>query len=125
MGIRALAERRPLSTTERAVTEALLLRPFPGRDELLRQLSFASVWGECECGCPTIDVSIPAEAGLPAPLADGIVAEDGGETDQGDRFDLLLWVRAGYLSTLEVVVYGVNTPNTLSPDALERFTGMT
>jgi hypothetical protein len=45
---------RPLSDIERGVIARLLAVPFPGRDELRAQLPFATVGGQCGCGCATV-----------------------------------------------------------------------
>ena len=50
---------RPLRERERALLSILLSADFPGCEELRVQAAVASVAGECECGCGTIDPSEP------------------------------------------------------------------
>lgn len=50
---------RLLRERERALLDFLLSADFPGCEELRVQAAVASVAGRCECGCGTIDPSVP------------------------------------------------------------------
>jgi hypothetical protein len=54
---------RSLRDDERALLDFLLSADFPGRDELRKQADTASVVGECQCGCGTIELQV--KPGLP------------------------------------------------------------
>jgi hypothetical protein len=87
---------------------SFLLEPeFPGVEALRRQAATARVVRRCECGCATIDLaSAPA-----APSAEGVrepnaVEARGRARDDGrPPPDLILFVRDGRLSSVEIVSY--------------------
>jgi hypothetical protein len=112
MGIVQLDEPRPLNDAERAILDALLTPEFPGSAQLWSQMPDAVVVGRCDCGCPTVNISVAktaprSDAALNGPLApyEGRVAPLSDEPVG----DLLLFVNDGYMSSLEYVFY-TDTP---------------
>ena len=96
------AARRPLTTTERALLDALLDHEFDGVEELRAQARRATASTGCECGCVTIDLHVPEDVPVssatgPAPV-EGTVVDAAGEPIGG----VLLFVRHGRISGLEV-----------------------
>ena len=57
-----LDEPRPLNGPERSVLGTLLAPDFPGSAQLRSQMPEAMVVGVCDCGCPTVDISVPRTA---------------------------------------------------------------
>jgi hypothetical protein len=97
-----VTDRRPLTTTERALLDALLDPEFEGVAELRVQAGSASASTGCECGCVTIDLHVPdglpvSSAASPAPL-EGTVVDAEGEPIGG----VLIFVEHGRLAGLEV-----------------------
>jgi hypothetical protein len=94
--------RRPLTTTERALLDALLDDEFDGVAELRVQAPHASASTGCECGCVTIDLHVPDD--LPISSAAGTASIEGTVVD-GDGTPLggaLLFIEDGRLAGLEV-----------------------
>jgi len=94
--------RRPLTTTERALVDALLDHDFDGAAELRAQVDRATASTGCECGCVTIDLHVPDDAPVspvvaPSPV-EGTVVDAAGEPIGG----VLLFVEHGRLAGLEV-----------------------
>jgi hypothetical protein len=99
-----LTNPRPLSDAEKKITLLLLSREFPGAQELRAQVDHAQVVGECDCGCPTIDIevaeaaprSLPQSGAGPLPY-EGSVASDGEDPAGG----IILFSSNGYINSLE------------------------
>jgi hypothetical protein len=92
---------------EAEVLSFLLEPEFPGVEALRRQAETARVVRQCECGCATIDLATdPA-----APAAEGVrepnVVEARGRARDDGRPppELILFVRDGRLSSVEIVSY--------------------
>jgi hypothetical protein len=102
---------RSLATEERAVLDLLLALDFPGAGALRRQVDKAEVVGRCDCGCPSIHISVP-EAVPSAALPDGVVPAELRVTPVGDEpeGDVILFVRNGRLDYLEYVFYTDDPP---------------
>ncbi|MFQ1003561.1 hypothetical protein [Modestobacter sp. SSW1-42] len=101
---------RPLTTTERALLDALLAHDFTGADLLRAQLDEATATPGCTCGCGTIDLHVPAtapSAGVagPAPVEGTVTGPDGRPTG-----GVLLFVEDGRLARLDVTSYGDPLP---------------
>jgi hypothetical protein len=96
---------RPLSDIERGVIARLLAVPFPGRDELRAQLPFATVGGQCSCGCATVNLAVN-RAVAPAPVLSG--APVSADISDGEFYAgiVLLVDGEGYVSCLEVYSIG-------------------
>jgi hypothetical protein len=93
-------DERYLSREEQAVILALLAQDIPGAEELRAQVPSAVVTGCCGCGCAT--VNLRPGAGSPAlntPVQDSVLVSAHTRT-RGDG--VLLFVKDGYLSCLEI-----------------------
>ena len=107
-----LLQPRPLRGQERALLEFLLSADFPGNDRLLSQSAKVEVVRECDCGCGTVNFR-GAESAPQARVREPIPVEA-----YGDGVEVLLFVRGGYLRSLEVVHHG--DPGFGSYPALEK-----
>ena len=101
--MRSIQPRR-LASEERALLEFLLSAEFFGREELRAQLPRVEVTGTCECGCGTVDLTVKGQA------ARAICREPIPVEARGAGLDVLLFVRDGLLSSLEIVSYGDARP---------------
>jgi hypothetical protein len=90
---------RPLRQDEKVLLAFLLSADFPGCDVLRMQAESTTVVGECECGCGTIGL----EVGHGLPTA-GLVKPHRLEA-YGKMIDVLLFVRNGFLGSLEIVFH--------------------
>jgi hypothetical protein len=92
-----------LDPAEREVLRALLdYADFKARDALLAQIDDARVVGRCGCGCATVDLQVespPVVEALSSPLPNeaNVIGTDGEEIG-----GVLVFVKDGRLSTLEV-----------------------
>lgn len=95
----------PLSDAEKKVLLHLLSPDFPGVEELRVQVDHAEVVGECDCGCPTIDIGV-AQSAAPRSLRlsgtgplpyEGYAASDEGDPAGG----IILFCSDGFISGLE------------------------
>jgi hypothetical protein len=104
---------RSLATEERAVLDLLLALYCPEVSALRHQLDKAEVVGRCDCGCPSIHISVP-EAVPSGALPDGVVPAELRVTPVGDEpeSDVILFVRNGRLDYLEYVFYTDDPPRT-------------
>ena len=101
---------------EREALSLLLAADFPGVEQLREQAKAASVAGHCACGCATIDFSIDAAEARPASSREPIPVEAQTRDLHGDApFELLLFVRDGWLVGLEIVYYGDEIPTEFPP----------
>ena len=99
-----LSQPRSLKPEERLLIEFLLSADFPERDDLKQQMDRVEVIEECDCGCGTADLRIK-EVGTDAIGCEQIVVEA-----YGNDVDVLLFVRSGLLSSLEIVDHGDSRP---------------
>lgn len=95
---------RELRKSERALIEFLLTADFPGRNELREQLDHVEVVWVCDCGCGTVNLRVRdfrkrAAAKEPIPVE-----------ARGSGFDVILFVRDGFLNSLEIVDHGDSRP---------------
>ncbi|HEY0687440.1 MAG TPA: hypothetical protein VGD71_00230 [Kribbella sp.] len=104
------AARSP-GTEERAVLDLLLALDFPEVSALRHQADKAEVVGRCDCGCPSIHISVPGVVPSAA-LPDGVVPAELRVTPMGDEpeSDVILFVRNGRLDYLEYVFYTDDPP---------------
>lgn len=90
---------RPLEARERELIEVLLGAAGAAGGRYLGQLETAEAQGACGCGCPSINLTVNGRVadGNPRPLvmADGVAPG-------GTAVSIILWVRGGKLSGLEV-----------------------
>lgn len=94
---------RPLSAAERNALVAVLSHAdFAGRADLLEQVDAACVVGGCACGCATVDLAVAHAAPSDAsayPIPNEATILDAHNEPIGG---VLVFVRDGYLSQLEV-----------------------
>ena len=110
---------RPLTEDERALLAWLLEHGCPTPAEKA-QLSSVRVAGHCDCGCRTVHLAV---AGKQAPLAreSAIIADFFGKDPNGVFVGVMLHVREGLLSELEVYslndvkTYALPRPEELQP----------
>ena len=90
---------RPPSEAELELIEALLGAAGARGGRYLSQVARVRVVGGCGCGCPSIDLELEGgpRDGAPAAL---VVAD--AESPGGVPLGVILWVRGGALSGLEV-----------------------
>jgi hypothetical protein len=90
---------RPLAIEEQDLIDALLGAAGAAAGRYLGQLATVEVVGGCGCGCPSIDLFAPSRGGessaSPLVIADAV-------TPDGIQVGVILWVRGGSLSGLEV-----------------------
>lgn len=101
-------EPRPLTGRESEILSFLLSAEFPGVEKLRRQAETAEVSGECKCGCATVYLSVDDSM----PTADevgqsnAVDAASRATPDDGLPVELILFVKGGRLSSVELVWYG-------------------
>ena len=108
-----------MSEPELELIEALLGAAGAGGGRYLGQLARVRVVGSCGCGCPSIDLQVGEKncEGAPSPV---IMAD--GESPEGVQVGVILWVRGGALSGLEVHPWNGNYAVRLpSPATLLNF----
>ena len=98
-----------LNSDERALLEFLLTAEFPGRSELLDQAQHVQAVGDCDCGCGTIDLGVEGRV-VPAQAHEGLVPVEAYGERNGVPLEVLLFVRGGLLSSLEIVDYSTDRP---------------
>jgi hypothetical protein len=96
---------RALTGREAETLEFMLSASIPGRDSLREQAAEARVVGQCSCGCATIDFGIPAESPAAAEGHAVPLVETRARDMDEHPVQLLLFVRDGRLSSLEIVWY--------------------
>lgn len=117
---------RPLTQRESDAIRFLLSAKPPERfeaafDTLREQVAHASVVGQCECGCPTVDLAVNADHAVPATGLIGEVPLPVAEAcSEAGPYQLLLFVGDGWLRTLELVAYDDGPPPPMLP-SLEDF----
>ena len=97
---------RPPTAREREILEMLLSVEIPGIAELRAQLPYVSV-ARWNCGCASFDVAVekaraPRASITTSPAVEATTRE---RADITRTYDLLLWVRDGWLAAVEIVDY--------------------
>jgi hypothetical protein len=96
---------RPLTGREAETLEFMLSAGFPGDEVLREQAGRALVIEQCTCGCATIDFELAANAPV-APEIQGAPLVQTRARDMDEHpISLMLFVREGRLSSLEIVWY--------------------
>ena len=96
---------RPLTGREAETLEFMLSAAFPGDEVLREQASRAHVIEQCTCGCATIDLGLERDAPV-APEIQGAPLVQTRARDMDEHpVALMLFVRDGRLSSLEIVWY--------------------
>jgi hypothetical protein len=105
---------RPLNEAELSILDALLTVDFPGAAAFRAQVPHTMVIGRCDCGCPTVDLSVqlivPASSvDTPSRLApvEGRVTPIANEPPG----DIILFVDDGRMSCLEYVSFDDPSPS--------------
>ena len=114
-------ENRPLSERERKVLDFMLGVDDLRLEPLRTQASTASVSGHCGCGCATIGLAVDRTQARPAHGL-GYAAVDArrrGANGTADYCELILFVRNGLLSSLELVWYERPIPEFPSEEDFE------
>ena len=108
---------RPIAADEATLVRWLVgLAPPDRQTSLAAQIAGLTVGDRCDCGCPSVDFLVEGQAGTAA-----ILAEAEGHAPDGTPVGVLLWVRSGRLSGLEVyATEGRETGLLPNPDALRR-----
>jgi hypothetical protein len=114
---------RPLNEAERRILDALLAVDFPGVAEIRAQMPHTMVVGRCDCGCPTVSLTVPNDipaSAVHTPIrlapAEGRVTPIANEPPG----DIILFVDNGRMSSLEYVSYVDPAPSEWPP--LDRVT---
>jgi hypothetical protein len=102
---------RPLTSGERAVLGFLLDEDFEGVDQLRVQAASAVVVGRCDCGCPTIDLGLDADA--PASNLSGRLAPTEAivQIDGRAPGEVILFLDDWKLDSMEYVWYDLRPEN--------------
>jgi hypothetical protein len=106
-----LDQTRSLSEPEQRILSFLLATQVPGEAELRAQVPHVQVVGKCDCGCPTIDLEVP-DSVRQAPVEGGrfpVEALVAPKVDEPNG-EIILFLDAGRLSSLEYVSYLDNPP---------------
>ena len=90
---------RPLTENEHDLIEALLGAVRSGVGRYIGQLDSLEVIGGCGCGCPSINFAL--RSGNPDGRVQPLILADA-ESPEGVSVGVILWVRSGCLSGLEV-----------------------
>jgi hypothetical protein len=103
---------------EAETLEFMLSAGFPGNEVLREQASRALVIEQCTCGCATIDFGLESDAPV-APEIEGAPLVQTRARDMDEHpVGLMLFVRDGRLSSLEIVWYDESqmTPEFPAPE---------
>jgi hypothetical protein len=112
------AEYRDLTPEERRLLEWLIANGTPAAPAYASQLPEVRVVARCTCGCPTLDLALgEKKARTVGPST--ILADVTGRSPEGVPVSVILHVREGEISELEVIsldeteVFGLPTPEML------------
>jgi hypothetical protein len=112
---------KPLSEREAETLAYLLSEDFEGVEELRIQAAAASVIGRCACGCATITLSVDrraapeAPSSIPYPAVEARTHWGEPEPPVEEFIQVLLFVRDGWLESLELLYYDQPPPRELPP----------
>lgn len=101
----------------------LLSEDFPGVQELREQVLHAMVVGQCDCGCPTIEIETELGVATSGVVTRERLAPVEGRVrslDAGPQDDIILFVDGGRLTCLEYVTSRESSPHDWPP--LDRIT---
>jgi hypothetical protein len=99
---------RQLTEREREILTFLLGADFPGVEKLRAQANTARVIGACDCGCATVYLEVDPSL----PTADEVTQTNAVDATGLPRAgsaplpDLILFVKDGRLSSVEIIWYG-------------------
>jgi hypothetical protein len=108
---------RSLSAREAEVLTFMLDLDDPRLAALRDQVPTATVVDRCHCGCATIDLSVDRSSGEAAVLCSPVTETwaKGDPTDPDRFFELILFAKDGWLTSLEIVYYGKTIPTEFPP----------
>jgi hypothetical protein len=96
---------RPLTDREAETLEFMLSAAFPGNEVLREQASRALVVEQCTCGCATIDLGLQSDAPVAPEIQGAPLIQTRARDMDAHPAGLMLFVRDGRLSSLEIVWY--------------------
>jgi hypothetical protein len=96
---------RPLTGREAETLEFMLSADFPGNEVLREQAPRAVVVEQCTCGCATIDFGLEHDAPLAPEIQGSPLVQTRARDMDEHPVSLMLFVRDGRLSSLEIVWY--------------------
>jgi hypothetical protein len=96
---------RPLTSRETETLELMLSAGFPGNEVLREQASQAMVIEQCRCGCATIDLGLESDAPVAPEIQGAPLVQTRARDMDAHPVGLMLFVRDGRLSSLEIVWY--------------------
>jgi hypothetical protein len=112
---------RPLTERENDILDFLLSADFPGVEKLRKQAETILVTGRCDCGCATVyltvDESLPTADEVEKYAAVDAAGRPG--ADDAPPPELILFVRDGRLSSVEIVWYDSPIPKFPSAEDFE------
>jgi hypothetical protein len=91
---------RKLTTFEHALLRLLIVNGLGKDSPYLEQVAEASVVGQCDCGCGTIDLAVSGQRPK-SPVVTTLVDAQG-VNSSGQPVEVILFARDGFLSSLEV-----------------------
>jgi hypothetical protein len=108
---------RPLTDRERAALNFILSREFAGSDALRAQAATVTAVGRCGCGCASINLGVDRSRAPRAEVHHRTPVVEARSRLADPPFELLLFVKEGWLQYLEIVWYGDEPINEYpSPD---------
>jgi hypothetical protein len=96
---------RPLTQREAETLQFMLSAGFPGDEVLREQAAYAVVVEQCTCGCATIDLGLTGDAPVAPQLQGAPLVQTRARDMDAQPVALMLFVRDGRLSSLEIVWY--------------------
>jgi hypothetical protein len=118
---KTIPQNRSLTSEELKLLTWLLKHGEPEAIEYLSQIPSVKVIGQCSCGCPTIDLAVGDKQATRG-SSSTIIAEFCGTTPEGAFVGVMVHVREGILSELDV--YSLSDFKNFSlprPESLEPF----
>ena len=102
---------RPLNDAERGVLAALLEPEFDGVRELRQQATALQVVGQCDCGCPTVDLRTgrPAASALRQRRLSPVEGRVAPQHDEPPG-EILMFLEDGRIVSMEYVYYTDHPP---------------
>jgi hypothetical protein len=94
---------RPLTGREAEILEFMLSAGFPGDEVLREQARHALVIEQCTCGCATVDFGLAADAPVAPEIQGAPLVQTRARDMEEHPVSLMLFVREGRLSSLEIV----------------------
>ena len=108
----SIADRRELSAKERTLVQRLLRAAGADGEPYVQQVPALHVVARCSCGCPSVDFGVgDRTTDILGPTS--VIAEGDGISPEGVRFGVLLHIREGLLSELEIYAMDLEPPFTL------------